>query len=283
MDKTGAINQYQPVWEPAARWFGNGKKRSPKNLMAGAENPVVLMLHGFFGGAHNWRACADALSPRYRVLAPQLPFFGLQPHEDRLGQVTDFLGGLMAEQNAGRMVIVGNSLGGHLAVNLALRAPERVVGLVLTGSAGLYERNLVRKIQRRPGRDWVRERIMEIFFDESLVTCEMVDEVLDLLDDRQKALGILRMAKTIRFASVRELLPQVRCPVLLIWGADDKITPPGTAREFQSLLPDADLHFISRCGHAPMMERPGEFTRLVEDFLRDVPARNRCPCPVPEA
>jgi pimeloyl-ACP methyl ester carboxylesterase len=65
----------------------------------------------------------------------------------------------------------------------------------------------------------------------------------------------------------------MHCPVLIVWGAEDRITPPSAAREFQKLLPDAELHFIPQCGHTPMLERPDEFTRLAEDFLRRVAAR----------
>lgn len=227
----------------------------------------LLLLHGFFGNARNWRACVAAFSGRRNILAPQLPFFGLDHQADRIEHLMDYLRTLLVSHPAGQFVAVGNSLGGQLAVNLALRQPERVAGLVLTGSSGLYERNLTHRIQRRPPRDWVRGRIREIFFDESHVTDHQVDEVMALLYDRRKAYDILYLAKSIRNESLRDLLPRVSCPVSLIWGADDKITPPDTAREFKALLPQAELHFLSRCGHAAMMERPDEFNRLLKAFL----------------
>jgi 2-hydroxy-6-oxonona-2,4-dienedioate hydrolase len=233
-----------------------------------SEKPAILMLHGFFGNAANWRACAELLSQRWRVLVPPLPLFGVKHREDRIEHVLKFLAELFTAENLRRVVIIGNSLGGQIGVNFALRWPERVAGLVLTGSSGLYERNLTNKVQRRPEREWLRARIAEIFFDPRHATEEMVDEIHALLNDRQKAFEILYLAKRIREDSVRELLPKLRCPVSLIWGADDRITPPETAWEFQALLPKAELHFIPECGHAAMMEQPEKFCELAENFLR---------------
>jgi 2-hydroxy-6-oxonona-2,4-dienedioate hydrolase len=227
----------------------------------------VLLLHGFFGNAHNWKACAEALSARWQVLVPQLPFFGLSHRRDRMEHLMEYLNNLLEARRVKQFVAVGNSLGGQLAVNLALRQPGRIAGLVLTGSSGLYERNLTSKVQRRPQREWVRSRVRDIFYDETHVTDSQVDEVMALLYDRQKAFDILLLAKSIRNESLRDVLPQVRCPVRLIWGEDDQITPPDTAREFKALLPNSELHFLAKCGHAPMMEHPRQFNKLVEDFV----------------
>ena len=235
--------------------------------MTTAEKPVILMLHGFFGNPRNWDACAAALSPHARVLVPRLPLFGLHHRRDRIEHVLQFLGELLETEKAGHVIAIGNSLGGQLAVNLAVREPDRIAGLVLTGSSGLYERNLTNKIQRRPDRDWIRRRCAEIFYDPALVTEEMIDEVQAISRNRGMALDALLLAKSIRRVSVLELLPQVRCPVLLAWGEDDKITPPATAHEFQKLLPDSELIILPRCGHAAMMEHPAEFAHLVQKFI----------------
>jgi 2-hydroxy-6-oxonona-2,4-dienedioate hydrolase len=238
----------------------------------------LLLLHGFFGNAHNWEPTIAALAKRHKVLAPQLPFFGLDRKVDRISHLTNFLDELLQAHPDDQIVAVGNSLGGQLAVHLALHRPGRVAGLVLTGSSGLYERNLTNKIQRHPPREWVRERVREIFYDDVHVTDQQVDDVMALLYDRKKAYDILYLAKSIRNESLRSVLPQVTCPVTLIWGADDRITPPDTAEEFKALLPQAELHFIPRCGHAAMMEQPQTFNRLVENFLK----RLACDAPAPE-
>jgi pimeloyl-ACP methyl ester carboxylesterase len=241
--------------------------------MADVENPVVLMLHGFLGSPQNWRVCAEAMSARHRVLVPELPIFSGLHLADRQEHVLRFLLELIETKQTRRVVVMGNSLGGQLALHLARRTPERVIGLVLTGSGGLYKPKPMRIFYRRPGREWLRGYIREIFYAEAMVTEAMVDELEDIFNDRQRLREVVRLAKNIRKVSVRELLPQMHCPVLIVWGAEDRITPPSAAREFQKLLPDAELYFIPQCGHAPMLERPDEFTRLAEDFLRRVAAR----------
>jgi len=102
----------------------------------------------------------------------------------------------------------------------------------------------------------------------------MVDDLQAIFADRKRLVEVVRLAKNIRRMSVRETLPKVHCPVLVVWGAQDKVTPPSAANDFQRLLPNAELHFIERCGHAPMMERPAEFNRLVEAFLRRLAERS---------
>lgn len=236
-----------------------------QNPNAGA--PLVLMLHGLFGNARNWVPCVEILSRRWRTHAPQLPFFSLDRAQNRIEQLLGVLSGLLEAQSASRVVVLGNSFGGQLAVNLSLREPEKIFGLVLAGSSGIYERKLVNKIQRRPSREWLHARAAEIFFDRRHVTAEILGEIRAILDDRQKAFDVLMLAKQIRRENLLKTLPQVKCPVLLVWGAEDRITPPACAQEFHALLPAAELRFIPRCGHAPMLEHPVEFSRLVADFL----------------
>src|ERR1051325_9089575 len=92
----------------------------------GFEKPAILMLHGFFGNAANWRACAEALSPSWQILAPPLPFFGVRHRGDRIEHVLKFLDELLMTQSIPRVVIIGNSLGGQIGGNFAWRWPQRV-------------------------------------------------------------------------------------------------------------------------------------------------------------
>jgi pimeloyl-ACP methyl ester carboxylesterase len=241
--------------------------------MAGVENPVALMLHGFLGSPLNWRACAEAMSARHRVLVPELPIFSGLKLADRQEYVLQFLVQLLETDQAPRVVVMGNSLGGQLALHLACRKPDRIVGLVLTGSGGLYIPKSVRIFRSRLDGAWLRGYLREIFHDEATVTAAMMNELEAIFSDRARLREVVQLAKNNRNVSVRELLPQIHCPVLIIWGAEDRITPPHAAHEFHRLLPNAELHFIPRCGHAPMLERPVEFTRLAEDFMRRLSAR----------
>jgi 2-hydroxy-6-oxonona-2,4-dienedioate hydrolase len=233
----------------------------------GGATPSVLLLHGMFGKPENWHACAEHLSPRWMVMTPALPIFELPLDEVGVDALVEHVRSLLDSEAIDRAVIAGNSLGGHVALRLALRDPHRVAALVLTGSSGLMERGLDGAVPRRPSRDWLRVKIGEVFYDDSYVTDALIDEVHAIVCDPRRARHLLLMAKSAKRDNLRDVLPHVRCPVLLVWGADDIITPPEVAHKFCTGLPEAELRFINRCGHAPMMEQPDEFNLLVELFL----------------
>ena len=232
-----------------------------------AEKPVVVLLHGMFGSASGWGACLEHLAHRWKVMAPELPVFELPRDRSCVEGIGEYVKGMLDHHHVHRAVLGGNSLGGHIALHLALRFPERISGLVLAGSSGLFERGFERNVPRRPSREWLRAKIRDVFYDEGHVTESLVDEVSETLACPRRAIKILRVAKSAKRDNLRDVLHQIRCPVLLAWGADDNITPPTVAHEFRECLPSAELHFIPRCGHAPMMERPHEFNAIVERFL----------------
>ncbi len=223
-----------------------------------------------FGKAGNWQECARQLSRRWRVFIPELPIFDMPAHETGIENLSEYLRRFMDRNDIGRALLAGNSLGGHIALQMGLRYPGRVSAMVLTGSSGLFERGFERNVPRRPTRDWLRTKIREVFYDECHVTEALVDEVNDTICDPRRAIQILRIAKSAKRDNLRHVLHRITCPVLLAWGADDNITPPSVAREFKEFLPNAELEFIPKCGHAPMMERPHEFTRIMEHFLEKV-------------
>jgi 2-hydroxy-6-oxonona-2,4-dienedioate hydrolase len=94
-----------------------------------------------------------------------------------------------------------------------------------------------------------------------------VDEVYEIVNSRIKAIKIIALAKSAIRNNLGEELNQIQQPTLLIWGANDSITPPFVGREFQRLIPHSELHFIDKCGHAPMMEVPAEFNVILHQFL----------------
>ena len=96
----------------------------------------------------------------------------------------------------------------------------------------------------------------------------MVDEVYEIVNNRLKAIKIIALAKSAIRNNLGEELSQIKMPTLLIWGNNDIITPPFVAREFNKLIPNSELHFIDHCGHAPMMEVPGEFNKILHSFLQ---------------
>ena len=98
----------------------------------------------------------------------------------------------------------------------------------------------------------------------------MVDEVYDIVNDRNKAIRVIAIAKSALRHNIADRLDQIRRPVLLVWGKDDTITPAFVGEKFHELLPDSRLFILDRCGHAPMMEHSDEFNRLLNDFLIEV-------------
>lgn len=228
--------------------------------------PTLLCLHGMFGGPDNFQHCADTLGTQWNVLVPPLPMFEALDDDVTVDDLVEHVRGLLDRERIEQAVVAGNSLGGHIALRLALRYPQRVRALVLSGSSGLFERS-VERIPRRPSREWLRGKIREVFYSDRHVTDELVDQVMQIITSPRLARRLLCLARSAKRDNLRGELGRVRCPVLLVWGADDAVTPPAVAEEFRGHLPDAEVALIRHCGHAPMIERPEEFTRALTGHL----------------
>lgn len=238
-------------------------------LESGQGDPLV-MLHGMMGDPVNWAGLFPYLPASCRGLALRMPFFNDQNRLDSVPAVADYAQGFLDQQGLDRVVLCGNSLGGHASLVLALRQPQRVRGIVLSGSSGLFERGFAATQGSRPSRRWVQDRIEEIFFDPALATNELVDEVCRLISERRNARDLVRIAKSAKRDNLADRLAGIHCPVLLIWGKQDKITPPEVAEEFKERLPNAELVWLDRCGHAAMMEHPKEFALALTDWWQRV-------------
>jgi 2-hydroxy-6-oxonona-2,4-dienedioate hydrolase len=164
-------------------------------------------------------------------------------------------------------IVVGNSLGGHVALDLALHAPERVRGLVLSGSSGLLERSFTRGVPHRPSTAFVREKMTEVFYDPAMVTAERVEEIRDRVSRRSCVLRVLRVSRSARRYNLEDRLGEIRCPTLLVWGTEDRVTPRDVAIRFLDRIPAATIRLVPECGHAPMLEHPEAFARAVDEFL----------------
>src|SRR5262249_13805712 len=145
-------------------------------IEAGAGIPV-LCLHGLFGTSDHWESVLEALAPSYRAMALTLPIFDTPPDDLSISGLRGYVEAFLAAARLPPAIIVGNSLGGHIALDLALHAPERVRGLVLSGSSGLFERSFTRGVPHRPSTEFVREKMTEVFHDPAWVTPERVEAV----------------------------------------------------------------------------------------------------------
>jgi pimeloyl-ACP methyl ester carboxylesterase len=233
------------------------------------KGPKVVLLHGLFGSPQNWERTIEALSSDYHVLALRLPV-----HRDHLNglstvpQLTEYVHEFFECQRIERAVLCGNSLGGQVALDFCLRYPGRAVRLVLTGSAGLYERSLTSGSLPKVCKEFIRDQGKKIFYNsEKHMTEEMVEEIFQSLGDRQYVRFLLRIAKSTRDYQMKELLKHVRVPTLLVWGAQDEVTPPHVAHEFESSIAGAQLVFLDECGHSPPIEQPERFSQVVRGFM----------------
>jgi 2-hydroxy-6-oxonona-2,4-dienedioate hydrolase len=247
-------------------------------LERGAGEPVVL-LHGLMGQMHHWDAVLDAVGEGYRVIAPTLPVFHPDLGEASVDGLVRHVLRLLDALEMPRAVLGGNSLGGHVALRLALDHGDRVSGLVLTGSSGLFERGFTTGVPHRPDRTWVRRKMEEVFFDSALVTDGWVEDLHRTVTTPASALRILRLARSARRDNLEARLGEIRVPSLLIWGRDDRITPPEVAERFRALIPDAHLWELVHCGHAPMLERPEPFAEALADWLEGTRSRREIAVP----
>jgi pimeloyl-ACP methyl ester carboxylesterase len=178
-----------------------------------------------------------------------------------------------------RAVMCGNSLGGQIALDLWSRDRERVERLILSGSAGLFERSLAGGRPPQLCREYIRKQACEIFFDPRHVDDKLVNDIYSMLSDRTYRRFLLKVAKATRNRYMLDELADVTVPTMIIWGRDDSITPPFVAQQFCDHIPAARLCFIDECGHAPPIEQPDEFAHLLDDFLADMTSHSTSlPC-----
>src|SRR5690606_4565014 len=165
------------------------------------------------------------------------------------------------------IILMGNSLGGHIALLYTLKNGSKVTKLILTGSSGLFEDSMGGSYPKRGNYDYIRERVAYTFYDPAVASKELVDEVFEITNSIPKCMRIVAIAKSAQRNNMADEIPNITIPTLLVWGLNDTITPPVVAYEFNRLIPSSELRFIDKCCHAPMMEHPETFNELVEYFL----------------
>jgi pimeloyl-ACP methyl ester carboxylesterase len=227
----------------------------------------VVLLHGLMGEMDHWESVLETLGEFCRPIALALPIFDAGLTDVSVPGLADYVRRFMEALELPPSVVVGNSLGGHVALELALAQPGWVAGLILTGSSGLFERTFTRKVPHRPTAGYVRARMEEIFYDPTLVTPEWVESIRRIVTTRHLALRVLHAARAAKRHNVEERLGDVRAPTLIVWGKEDRITPPEVAERFHARIPGSQLVYLPNCGHAPMLERPESFNAIVSEWL----------------
>jgi len=232
----------------------------------GSGDPVI-MLHGMFGEISNWDGVVKDVSGDFRAIILSLPYLELEPKLCSVGVMTEFLASFIESHNLDNVTLIGNSLGGHVALDYVINYKGRIRNLVLTGSSGLFERGYTDDIQIHPTREYLSRKIGEVFYDKRFVTDKMVNDAYAILKSRLLKLKIVRISKSAKRYNLSGQLSLITCDTLLIWGKNDIITPPEVAHIFNTNIRNSKLVFVNGCGHAPMMEKPEEFNKYLMDFL----------------
>jgi pimeloyl-ACP methyl ester carboxylesterase len=238
-----------------------------KYIEEGEGEPLVL-LHGLFGALSNFKDLIEYFRHRYKVVVPMLPLFELDILHTTVGGLAKHVHKFLETKGYENVHLLGNSLGGHVGLVHTLKHPERIKSLTLTGSSGLFENGMGDTYPKRGDYEYIRKKTEITFYDPQTATKELVDEVFEITRNRLKVIKIISLAKSAIRNNLGEELNQIKQPTLLVWGHNDTITPPFVAREFHRLIPNSELHFIDKCGHAPMMEQPEEFNVILEKFLK---------------
>ena len=238
------------------------------NYIEKGEGQVIILLHGLMGGLSNFKDVIDFFSSKnYKVIIPELPIYSLPLKETSVKAFSDFLEDFIKFKNLNNVILLGNSLGGHIGLIFSNKNPNLVKSLILTGSSGLYENSMGESYPKRENYDYIKRKTEEVFYNPNVATKEIVDEVFETVNNRDKLVRTLSIAKSAIRHNMSSDLPNIKTPTLLIWGENDLVTPPEVAVEFKSLLPNSELIWIKKCGHAPMMEYPMEFNRILFNWL----------------
>ncbi len=242
-----------------------------KYIEEGQGEPLVL-LHGLFGALSNFKDLIEHFRHTNKVVVPMLPLFELDLLHTSVGGLQKFVHKFIEARDYKNIHLLGNSLGGHVALIYTLKHPERIKSLILTGSSGLFENGMGDSYPKRGDKEYIRKKTQLTFYDPAMATEELVNECFEITNNRIKVIKIIALAKSAIRNNLGEELNQIKQPTCLIWGNNDTITPPFVAKEFNKLIPNSELHFIDKCGHAPMMEAPDEFNRVLAGFLAKLKA-----------
>jgi 2-hydroxy-6-oxonona-2,4-dienedioate hydrolase len=235
------------------------------------EGEPLMLLHGLFGALSNFSDLIENFRGSHKVIVPLLPLFELDLLHTSVSGLAKHVTAFIDHKGYDHIHLLGNSLGGHVGLVYVLKHPEKIKSLTLTGSSGLFENAMGDSYPKRGDREYIKNKTALTFYDPAMATDELVDEVFEITKNRIKVIKIIALAKSAIRNNLGDELNQIKIPTLLIWGKNDTVTPPFVAEEFNKLIPNSELHFIDKCGHAPMMEQPAAFNKILSDFLTSLP------------
>lgn len=244
------------------------KKEKDYRYIEVGEGTPIIVLHGLMGGLSNFDAVTNFFSENgYKVIIPELPIYTMSLLKTNVKNFANYLRDFIEFKGFDEVILLGNSLGGHIGLYHTKLYPKKVKGLVITGSSGLYESAMGSGYTKRSDYEVIKKKAQDVFYNPEVATKEIVDEVYETVNDRNKLIKTLAIAKSAIRHNMAKDLPNMDTPTCIIWGENDNVTPPEVAKEFHELLPDSDLFWIDKCGHAAMMEHPETFNKILNSWL----------------
>ncbi|WP_179318078.1 alpha/beta fold hydrolase [Winogradskyella helgolandensis] len=244
------------------------KKEKDYRYIEVGEGTPIIVLHGLMGGLSNFDGVTKYFSSKgYKVIIPELPIYSMSLLKTNVKSFANYLRDFIEFKGLEDVILLGNSLGGHIGLYHTKLYPKKIKALIITGSSGLYESAMGGGYTKRSDYEVMKKKAQEVFYDPAVATKEIVDEVYETVNDRNKLIKTLAIAKSAIRHNMAKDLPNMTTPICIIWGKNDNVTPPEVAEEFHELLPDSELYWIDKCGHAAMMEHPEEFNTILMGWL----------------
>ena len=240
-------------------------------LMRGGAGAPLLFLHGG-GGAGIWLPCMAKLAKKFDVIAPEHPGFGdsdTPPWLDTIEDLANFYLDFLDQLDLRGVHLIGSSLGGWVAAELAVRNATRLASLTLIGAAGIHLKD-VEQVDTFLSND--EQRIRDLFHDQELAEAVIAGSERPELEDA--ALKNRMMTAKLSWQprnhdpQLRKWLHRIKVPTLLVWGDHDRLFPKEYALAYQRLIPGAKVVIIPNCGHLPHVEKGDEFAAELETFIR---------------
>jgi pimeloyl-ACP methyl ester carboxylesterase len=281
-------------WPAHQRWVE--VDGTPANVVEIGSGPPLLFVHGLSGCWQNWLENMPHFARTHRAIAVDLPGFGASPmprEEISIPGYARFLEGVCDALSIDAAAVVGNSMGGYVAAELAIASPQRVERLMLVSAAGITAEHLQRDsimagarvvaaiatraaarhawYARRPGLR--RVALSFVVRHPERLSAPLAHE---LMSGSGKP-GFLPAMDAIVAHRISERLPQIACPTFVVWGEDDRVIPVRDAGRFATLIPDVRVEILPDTGHVAMLEQPARFNALLEAFLAESPGERIAP------
>jgi pimeloyl-ACP methyl ester carboxylesterase len=239
-------------------------------LMRGGTGAPLLFLHGG-GGVGIWLPCMARLAQSFDVIAPEHPGFGASdtpPWLDTIGDLANYYLDFLEQLDLHGVHLVGSSLGGWVAAELAVRNTSRLASLTLIGAAGIHVKD-VEQVDTFLSNE--EQRIRDLFYDQDLAEAVIAASERPELEDaalkNRTTTAKLSWQPRNHDPHLRKWLHRIDVPTLLVWGAQDRLFPMAYAYVYQQLIPGSKAVVLPECGHLPHVEQADAFAAELESFI----------------